>query len=214
MTRKELDKFLNFLDIHDYWIFTIQTAQVYFQEAPNTLRHSLARHVLNEAITRLARGLYANIHSRAKPLYALEDMVRYLRPRHFSYLSLESRLSELGVISQVPTRLTAMTTGRSQTYNTPLGTIEFTHTNKEVSENSDFIKYDRKRNIIVASPKTALDDLRNAKRNVGLVDFHEYNKDDPRSTQVYLSTSPRKNFFLLVPFSQIISALFNKAFIV
>jgi hypothetical protein len=167
MTRKELDKFLNFLDIHNCWIFTIQTAEVYFQEDPNTLRHSLTRHVRNEAITRLTRGLYANLHSRAKPLYALEDMVRYLRPRHISYLSLESRLSELGLISQVPTRLTVMTTGRSQIYNTPLGTIELTHTNREISEYSNFIKYDRKRNILVASPKIALDDLGNAKRNMG-----------------------------------------------
>jgi len=174
MTRKELDQFLNFLDLHDCWIFTIQTAEVYFQETPNTLRHSLSRHVQSKAITRLARGLYANLHSKTKPLYALEDMIRFLRPSHISYLSLESRLSELGVISQVPTRLTMMTAGRSQIYNTPLGTIEFTHTKREVSEYSGFIKYDRKRNILIASPKIALEDLGNSKRNLGLVDSHEY----------------------------------------
>lgn len=174
MIRKELDIFLKFLDIHDCWIFTIQTAEVYFQEAPNTLRHSLARHVQNEAITRLARGLYADLRSKAMPLYALEDMVRFLRPGHISYLSQESRLSELSVISQVPTRLTVMTTGRSQIYNTPIGTIELTHTNRDLSEYSDFLKYDRKRNILIASPKIALEDLGNSKRNMGLVDFDEY----------------------------------------
>jgi predicted transcriptional regulator of viral defense system len=174
MTRKELDKFLDFLDKHDCWIFTIQTAEICFQEDPNTLRHSLARHVRNEAIIRLARGLYANLRSKAMPLYALEDMVRYLRPLNTSYLSQESRLSELSVISQVPTRLTVMTTGRSQIFNTPIGTIELTHTNRKLSNCQDFLKYDRHRNIFVASPKTALDDLRNAKRNMGLVDFDEY----------------------------------------
>jgi hypothetical protein len=174
MTRKELDKFLNFLDINDCWIFTIQTAKVYFQEDPNTLRHSLARHVRNKAITRLARGLYADLRSKAMPVYALEDMVRYLRPLNLSYLSQEYRLSELSVISQFPNRLTVMTTGRSQLYNTPIGTIEITHTNRAVSANSPFLEYDRRRNILIASPKTALEDLRNAKRNMGLVDFEEY----------------------------------------
>jgi hypothetical protein len=174
MTRKELDKFLDFLDKHSCWIFTIRTAGDYFREDPNTLRHSLARHVHNEAIIRLARGLYANLRTEVKPLYAREDMVRFLRPGHISYLSLESRLSELSVISQVPSRLTVMTTGRSQTYKTPIGTIELTHTNRTVSEYSDFIKYDRKRNILITSPKIALEDLKNVKRNIGLVDLEEY----------------------------------------
>ena len=174
MTRKELDKFLNFLDVNDCWIFTIQTAEIYFEENPNTLRHSLARQVRNEAITRLARGLYADLRSKAMPLYALEDMVRFLRPGHVSYLSQESRLSELSVISQVPNRLTVMTTGRSQIYNTPIGTIELTHTDRDLSEYSTFLEYSRNRNILIASPKIALDDLRNAKRNMGLVDFDEY----------------------------------------
>lgn len=174
MTRKELDQFLDFLDINDQWIFSIRTAEVYFQEIPNTLRHSLARHTMNGAIIRLARGLYANLRSRVKPLYALEGVVLFLRSGCVSYLSLESRLSELGVISQVPTRLTIKTTGRSQLYETPIGTIEFTHTNRKVSEYLDAFKYDQERKIFICSPKVALEDLRNSKRNMGLVDFDEY----------------------------------------
>jgi hypothetical protein len=174
MTRKELDKFLKFLEEHDCWMFTMRTAEVYFPETTNTLRHSLSRHVRNKAITRLARGLYADRRSKAMPVYALMDMVRYLRPNEFSYLSQEYRLSELGVISQVPNRITVMTTGRSQLFNTPIGTIELTHTNRKLNNDPDFLEYDRHRKILVASPKTALEDLRNAKRNMGLVDFEEY----------------------------------------
>lgn len=33
-------------------------------------------------------------------------MIKHLRPDEFSYVCLESRLSEFGVISQVPARLT------------------------------------------------------------------------------------------------------------
>jgi hypothetical protein len=174
MTRKELDKFLKFLDKHNCWIFTIQTAELCFQEDPNTLRHGLSRHVKSGAITRLARGFYADLRSKAMPLYALEDMVKYLRPNEISYLSQESRLSELGIISQVPNRISVMTTGSSQVYHTPIGTIEITHTNRKLSYSSDCIKFDHHRKIFVASPKTALEDLRNAKRNMGLVDFEEY----------------------------------------
>lgn len=48
-----------------------------------------------------------------------------------NYVSLESALSEYGLIAQIPIdRLTIMTTGRSSTYKTSFGIIEYTHTKR------------------------------------------------------------------------------------
>ncbi len=174
MNRRELDNFLRYLDKNGHWIFTIQMAGVYFKESENTLRHSLARHVHNEVIIRLAKGVYANFYARSRPVgYVLEDMVKHLRPNHFSYVSLESRLSEEGVISQVPSRLTVMTTGKSRLFETALGAIEFTHTTRNADMLYSRTRYDAQRRIFLASPTLAYEDLKNAGRNLELVDLDE-----------------------------------------
>ena len=57
-----------------------------------------------------------------------------MRRGEYSYISLETMLSEYGAISQVPIdRLTVMTTGRKGEYETPFGVIEFTHTKRKYS---------------------------------------------------------------------------------
>lgn len=174
MNRLQLARFLRFLDLHDQWIFTTQMAGVYFKESDNTLRHGLARHVHSGALMRLAKGVYANPDARSRPIgYVLEDMIKHLRPDEFSYVSLESRLSEFGVISQVPARLTVITTGRSQLFQTPMGTIEFTHTTRSVEILHPRTKYSLERRTFLASPVLAYEDLRHVGRNLGLVDLEE-----------------------------------------
>lgn len=174
MDRHELDMFLRYLDQNGHWIFTIQMAGVYFKESDNTLRHSLARHVRNGAIARLSKGLYANAYARSRPAgFALEDMIRHLRPNRFSYVSLESRLSEEGVISQVPTLLTVMTTGKSRLFETPLGSIEFTHTTRNPDLLFPRTSFDTRRKAFLASPALAYEDLKHVGRSLDLVDLDE-----------------------------------------
>lgn len=170
MNRHELDNFLLFLDNAKQWCFSFQTAQVYFDESSNTLRHSLTRHARSGVIVRVAKGLYANPRSTSKPDYALESFVKYLRSGLITYLSLESRLSETGVISQVSTVLTLVTEGRSQIYETPFGTIEFVHTMRKLDINDSNLMFDTERQIYIASPNLALSDLKRCKRNLNLVD--------------------------------------------
>lgn len=174
MNRKELDGFLRYLDMNNHWVFSTQMAGVYFNESDNTLRHSLARHVKNKAIVRLTKGLYANWYSRSRPSgFVLESLVKHLRPHHFSYVSLESRLSEEGVISQVPTRLTVMTTGKSKLFNTPFGGIEFTHTTRKTELLYPRTRFDPDRSAWIASPALAYEDLKFLRRNLALVDYDE-----------------------------------------
>jgi len=54
--------------------------------------------------------------------------------KEFIYVSLECALHQHHLITQVPTALTLMTTGRSGRFNTPFGLIELTHTNRSGAE--------------------------------------------------------------------------------
>ena len=124
----ELDKF----DSEGVWLFTPEMfAALFPQETMKTLLASLNRHVKSGLLKKVKKGLYANDRAKCTPSRKLEALVPFLRPRAINYVSQESRLAELGVISQMPmNHLTLMTTGRSQTFKTAYGTIEFTHTSR------------------------------------------------------------------------------------
>nr|WP_224788685.1 hypothetical protein [Pandoraea terrae] len=130
---------------------------------------ALTRHQESGIIERVARGLYINPRARSLPPDLLGALVPFLRPWDFNYLSLESALSQAGLISQIPSRLTLMTTGRSQTFNTPYGTLEFTHTSQKPDQLRDEMIFDNQRDFAVATPKRALRDLRRVGRNLDLV---------------------------------------------
>ncbi len=57
--------------------------------------------------------------------YYLNYIAPIIRPAERFYLSLETLLFEVCYISQMPNRLTFMTTGRSQIFNTPYGILKF-----------------------------------------------------------------------------------------
>ena len=89
--------------------------------------------VKDGALIRLCRGLYAyELALRVFKGPVLEEAVVRLRPRCFSYVSLEPTLSYSGVISQQTLgALTVMSTGRSQTFRPPCGAIDVTHTTRK-----------------------------------------------------------------------------------
>ncbi|MDO8835030.1 MAG: hypothetical protein Q7V01_05515, partial [Vicinamibacterales bacterium] len=97
-------------------------------------------------------------------------LAAHLRPDDYYYLSLESALHEHGRISQIPNRLTLMTSGRSYTYSTPLGVIEFVHTARPPRAWRSRTELITSRNIHVASPELALADLKRVGRNLDLVE--------------------------------------------
>lgn len=171
MTIKKLLSFLDWLDSHHNWLFTIPQAAIYFDESHATLRQSLVRHARSGIITHLCRGVYANLRSRNKPVYSREATVPYLRPGNLTYVSLETVLSDWGIISQIPYVLTCMTNGRRGVFEMRIGTVEFTHFSRR---SVDFLRtdlhWDKERRIWYASPALAWHDLKKANRNTGLVD--------------------------------------------
>jgi hypothetical protein len=77
-------------------------------------------------------------------------------------------LSEAGVISQVTTSLTCMTTGSPGRFDTPWGTIEFTHTDRAIKLGVDV--HSRDDGVFEASIERAARDLRRVGRNTDLID--------------------------------------------
>lgn len=175
MNRQALESVLQMLDTQQQFVFSVSELQRWFDTEPlKTFKESLGRHIKNGLLVHACRGVYWNPRARSKDAYLLEHIAKTLRVGEYNYVSLESLLSEAGVISQVPlSRLTVMTTGRSQIFKTPYGTIEFTHTHKsiiEILKGTAKLSY---RPLRVAKVQTAIKDLKRVNRNVHLIDMDE-----------------------------------------
>jgi len=100
----------------------------------------------------------------------LERIVKALRPGAYNYVSLESALSEYGLISQILIdRLTVVTTGRKGIYTTPYGVIELTHTKRTVENILDNTQKSDHHLLRFAKRDTALRDLLRVGRNLHLL---------------------------------------------
>lgn len=110
--------------------------------------------------------------------YTIEHIAKKLRPGEYNYLSLESMLSEYGIISQIPIdRLTVMTTGRKGTIRTSFGVIEYTHTKlskEDILEN--IIKLEN-RPLPITTKQIAWRDLKRVGRNVNMVNIEALDED-------------------------------------
>ncbi|MFZ5661651.1 MAG: type IV toxin-antitoxin system AbiEi family antitoxin [Pseudomonadota bacterium] len=154
------------------WCFSDATLRAFYPEKANTFRIAVARHVRRGLLDRVVPGLYLNPYVPPPP-GALERIVSRLRPWDAFYVSLESALHEHGRISQVPSRLTVMTSGRSHVFETPLGTIELVHTSVPPQVWRPRTTFIPERRIHVANAELALEDLRRLGRNLDLVDDTE-----------------------------------------
>ncbi|OTA19652.1 hypothetical protein Xbed_02154 [Xenorhabdus beddingii] len=157
------------------YVFLFQDLEtIFFDELTRTLRKSIERLVKAGLLARVARGVY--IYNRAtKDSYPLENIAKNIRRGEFNYVSLESSLSQYGIISQIPIdRLTIMSTGRSGEFKTPWGVIEVTHTSREPSE---ILKgtIETRSPLRIATAETALRDLKRVGRNMHLVRYEDLN---------------------------------------
>lgn len=169
MKSSELLQQLDRWDKKGVWAFSSSTLRLMFSEPEATFQQALARHVTSGLIGRVVKGLYYNPRARSLPANALEEILPFLRPLSFTYVSLESALSEAGVISQIPARLTCMTTGRSGVLCTSFGVVEFVHTHRPLESLNEGVRLTDGRPAPVADPDRALADLRAVGRNLGLV---------------------------------------------
>ncbi len=134
---------------------------------------ALAGRAVNAGVLkRVCHGLYC-LPKAVPPGVVLYHAAARLRASHFNYLSLESVLSDAGVISQVPTNwITVMSSGRSHRVRCgDFGSIEFVHTKKRPNDIAAELTYDSRCHLWRASVALALRDMRAARRNLDLVNW-------------------------------------------
>ncbi|MES2264694.1 MAG: hypothetical protein V4724_39855 [Pseudomonadota bacterium] len=141
------------------------------EEGIKSMEQSLKRMVDDCLLQRVARGLYVNPIATSKNRWIAEEIAKALRPGKLSYVSLESILSEYGVISQILIdRMTVMTTGASGLVETPYGTIEFTHTKRGVAEIVKHTLVAKGRPLRIATRRAAIRDLLRVGRNINMME--------------------------------------------
>jgi hypothetical protein len=153
--------------------------QIFPEMTAPALRVLLGRAVKSGTLARICRGMYLYPKAGYSKGFELYHAASRLREESFCYLSLESALSEEGLISQIPLGwITLVTGGRSGIITCGTwGSIEFIHTKKQFDDISALLVYDRRYRLWRATARLALQDMRAAKRSMELVDWeavHEF----------------------------------------
>jgi len=123
-------------------------------------------------LKRVCRGIYLYPVPDYPAGHLLFHTAARLRAGEFNYISLETVLSDAGVISQVPINwISLMTSGRSHVVDCgELGHIEFVHTAQRPDDVSKELTYDPDRHLWRASVRQALRDMKATRRSMELVD--------------------------------------------
>lgn len=171
MKKIELIRSLGALDKRGVCVFAKRDLEKLFpKEGEKAMEKSLQRMVADGLLVRAAKGVYVNPSAASKDSRIVENVAKALRPGCFSYVSLESMLSEYGVISQIPIdRITVMTTGRDGEYKTPYGIVEFKHTKRPPADIVERTMAVEGRPLRVAKKEAAIRDLKRVGRNVGML---------------------------------------------
>ncbi|MDO9088268.1 MAG: hypothetical protein Q7U53_18835 [Anaerolineaceae bacterium] len=123
---------------------------------PEYIRMQLSRWVKSGKIHQLRRGLYTLASpfqkQNAHPFLIANQLKRA------SYVSLQSALSFYGMIPDIVPSTTSVTTGRPDRLQTPLGTFEFRHIQKEYFRGYRLVDFDSQQ-AFVAIPEKAILDL-------------------------------------------------------
>ena len=112
----------------EHYLFTLQDLRALCpQMSDSAFKTLLSRTVRASSLTRVCRGLY--LYKKACPLSGLVlfHAAAILRADEFNYISLETVLSDCGIISQIPMNwISIMSSGRSNA-------IDWSHPDSPVS---------------------------------------------------------------------------------
>ena len=189
MKRTELIDTLDKWDAKNRRVFTTKDLRRLFpDEELLTFRNGVTRFSSGDkpVLKRAARGVFIYSRSKNPWTHVAEELARTLRRGFHTYISLESALSEYGVISQIPMQLTLITTGRPGEFKTAFGTLEFVHTRRDPSDFVDRL-VDVGRPLRMANKELALEDLRRNNRNMHLVQEDELDGASVKCESPYTS---------------------------
>lgn len=132
----------------------------------------LSRAAKTGLLTRVCRGIYLYPVPNYPTGHLLFHAAARLRAGEFNYISLETVLSEAGVISQVPMNwITVMISGRSHVVDCgEYGHIEFVHTAQRPDDVSAQLTYDTNCRLWRASVRQALRDMKATRQSLEVVD--------------------------------------------
>ena len=138
----------------------------------------LSRAVKSGLLQRVCRGLYLYPDTNPHDGLLLYHAAAKLRACDFNYLSLESVLSDAGVISQVPMGwITIMSSGRNRIVDCGrFGRIEYIHTRGSAAKLKGQLSWDGRIHLWRASVTLALKDLKNTHRSQDLIDWDVVNE--------------------------------------
>jgi len=169
---KKLALTLETLADREHCIFAASDLHAVFG-SHNQLPVLLSRAVKAGLLKRVCRGIYLYPKAGYFGGEILFHAAARLRANEFNYISLETALSDAGLISQVLMNwITLMSSGRSHVVNCgEFGHIEFVHTAQRPEEIAGELSYDAARHLWRASEKQALRDMRATRRSMDLVNI-------------------------------------------
>jgi predicted transcriptional regulator of viral defense system len=167
---KQLEKVLESLADGEHYLFTGSDFEAALPERGG-LAVLLCRAQKAGVLKRVCRGVYLYPRVNYPRGMVLFHAAARLRASGFNYISLETALSDAGVISQIPINwITLMSSGRSQVVDcADFGRIEFVHTTQLPGELAEDLTYDLERRLWRASTRQALRDMRATRRTQDLV---------------------------------------------
>lgn len=161
------------------YLFTLLDLRALFpQLSDSAFKTLMSRAVRSELLLRVCRGVYLYKSALPKDGLLLYRVAALLRADHFNYISLETALSDAGVISQVPINwITIMSSGRSSTISCgEFGTIEYLHTRQGPEEVFSQLTYDPNCGLWRAGVRLAVRDMKATRRNCDLIDWSTVNE--------------------------------------
>jgi hypothetical protein len=165
------------------YLFSLRDIQGFFPHSSVlAVKTLLSRAVSSGYLSRVCRGLYAVRKCIPNNGLVLFHVAAHLRAGCFNYLSLETVLSDAGVISQIPINcIFLMSSGRTNRIScSEFGTIEFIHTQRKPEDLLDHLFYDAECRLWRSDMDLALRDMKTARRNCDLIDwevFYELKKE-------------------------------------
>ena len=174
-----LSQSLERLATSEHYLFTPDDLRALLPETSDAaFKTLLSRAVKGGYLARVCRGLYLYDRVDYPRGLVLFHAAARLRADTLNYISLETALSDAGVISQIPIDWIAlMSSGRSNTIRCgPWGTIEFVHTGKGPDDVAKQLHYDQRCHLWRASVALAVQDMRATRRNMDLIDWSIVNE--------------------------------------
>ena len=176
---KYLDSWLRQNANYEHSIFLLEDLRALYPAlSDSAFKALLTRSVHAGILIRACRGLYVCPYDMPKDGLILFHIAALLRNNEFNYLSLETVLSDAGIISQIPMNtIFVMSSGRSSIISCgQFGSIEFIHTNQKPESLTPLLSYDARCKCWRASVPLALRDMKATHRNTDLIDWDVANE--------------------------------------